>query len=52
LFAMSVGQAVETAGWHRLSGVIGATMLVFAVASAGVYVLARTGTCAASKRVE
>ncbi len=42
-FAMSVGQAVETAGWHRLSGVIGATLLVFAVASVGLYVLARTG---------
>jgi hypothetical protein len=41
LYAMGIGQAVETAGWHRLSGVIGATLLVLAVASVGVYVLAR-----------
>ena len=43
LFAMGIGQAVETAGWHRLSGVIGATLLVLAVASVGIYVLARMG---------
>jgi hypothetical protein len=43
LFAMSIGQAVEVSGWHRLSGVIGATFLVLAVASVGLYLLARSG---------
>jgi hypothetical protein len=43
LFAMGIGQAVEIAGWHRLSGVVGSTFLVLAVASVGLYVLARGG---------
>ncbi len=43
LFAMGIGQAVEISGWHRLSGVIGATFLVLAVASVGIYLLARSG---------
>ena len=37
---------MATAGWHRLSGVIGATLLVIAVASIGVYLLARMGRVA------
>ncbi|MEA2025083.1 MAG: hypothetical protein U9O18_00185 [Chloroflexota bacterium] len=43
VYAMSIGQAVEVAGWHRLSGAIGATFLVLAVASFGLYLLARSG---------
>lgn len=43
LYAIDIGLAVETAGWHRLSGVVGATLLVLAVAAAGMYVLARLG---------
>ena len=43
LFALGIGQAVEVAGWHRLSGVIGATCLVLAVASLALFVLARSG---------
>ena len=42
-YAASIAQAVETVGWHRLSGVIGATLLVIAVAGVGLYVLARLG---------
>ena len=43
VYAMGIGQAVEVAGWHRLSGLIGATFLVLAVASFGLYLLARSG---------
>jgi hypothetical protein len=43
LYAMGIAQAVEIAGWHRLSGVIGATLLVLAVASVGLFVMARMG---------
>jgi hypothetical protein len=43
IYAMGIAQAVEVAGWHRLSGVIGATLLVLAVACAGLYILARQG---------
>jgi membrane-associated phospholipid phosphatase len=42
-YAIGIAQAVETAGWHRLSGVIGATLLVVSVACVGLYVLARSG---------
>lgn len=42
-YAMGIGLAVETAGWHRLSGVLGATLLVLAVAGFGLYLLARSG---------
>jgi membrane-associated phospholipid phosphatase len=43
LYAMSIGQAVEIAGWHRLSDVVGAAVLVLAVASVALYLLARSG---------
>ncbi len=43
VYAMGIGQAVEVAGWHRLSGVIGATFLVLTVAALGLYLLARSG---------
>jgi hypothetical protein len=42
-FAAAIGMDVATAGWHRLSGVIGATLLVLIVASIGLYLLARSG---------
>jgi len=42
-YAIGIGQAVEVAGWHRLSGVIGATLLVLAVASLALYLLASSG---------
>lgn len=42
-FASAISMDVATAGWHRLSGVIGATLLVIAVACVGLYVLARMG---------
>jgi len=47
LYVIGIGQAVEIAGWHRLSGVIGATLLVIAVSSVGLLLLARTGRVAA-----
>ena len=42
-FAAAISMDVATAGWHRLSGVIGAMLLVIAVASIGLYLLARMG---------
>ena len=42
-FASTISISVATAGWHRLSGVIGATLLVIAIACIGLYVLARMG---------
>ncbi len=41
LYAAGIGMDVATAGWHRLSGVIGASLLVLAVASVALLVLAR-----------
>ncbi|MEO8273507.1 MAG: phosphatase PAP2 family protein [Chloroflexota bacterium] len=38
-----IGDAVQTAGWHRLSDTIGGTLLVIGVASGGLAVLARMG---------
>ncbi len=43
LYSAGIGMDVATAGWHRLSGVIGATLLVIAVAVVTIYVLARMG---------
>jgi hypothetical protein len=42
-YAMSVELAVVTAGWHRLSDVVGAAALVLAVACVALYLLARVG---------
>ena len=43
VYAAGIGMDVATAGWHRLSGVIGATLLVIAVASVALYLLSRIG---------
>ena len=42
-YASAISMDVATAGWHRLSGVIGATLLVIAVACIGLFLLARLG---------
>ena len=42
-YASAISMDVATAGWHRLSGVIGATLLVIAVACIGLFLLARMG---------
>jgi hypothetical protein len=36
-----IGDAIQTSGWHRLSDTFGSTLLVIAVASTGLAVLAR-----------
>lgn len=46
--AVLVGEAIQVAGWHRLSDSIGASLLVAAVAGAGLAMLARTGLVAPS----
>ena len=43
LIAGFIGQATQVAGWHRLSGSVGGVLLVVAVASSALVVLARTG---------
>jgi membrane-associated phospholipid phosphatase len=48
LIAGFIGQATQVAGWHRLSGSIGGVLLVVAVASSALVVLARAGLVAAS----
>lgn len=40
-YAAIIGDAIQTSGWHRLSDTFGSTLLVIAVASAGLAVLAR-----------
>jgi membrane-associated phospholipid phosphatase len=42
-YAAIVGEALQTTGWHRLSDTIGGVLIVIAVASAGLAVLARAG---------
>jgi hypothetical protein len=41
LYAAGIGMDVATAGWHRLSGAIGATLLVLAVASIALLLMTR-----------
>lgn len=43
LIATVVGDAIQTAGWHRLSDTMGGTLLVLAIASGGLAILARAG---------
>ncbi|MEW5991005.1 MAG: hypothetical protein AB1736_06620 [Chloroflexota bacterium] len=43
LTAALIGQATQVAGWHRLSGAVGGTFLVVAIAAAGLAILARAG---------
>ena len=43
LYAMAIALAVVTAGWHRLSDVVGAAALVLAVACIALYLLALGG---------
>jgi hypothetical protein len=45
-YAAGISMDVATAGWHRLSGAISATLLVIAVACVGLVVLARLGRVA------
>ncbi len=40
-YAAIIGDAIQTSGWHRLSDTFGSTLLVIAVASASLAVLAR-----------
>ena len=47
-FAGLIVEAVQTTGWHRLSDTIGGVLLVIAVGSAGLVVLARGGYVAPS----
>lgn len=42
-FAALIGEAVQTAGWHRLSDTLGGVLIVITVASAGLAVLAWDG---------
>jgi hypothetical protein len=42
-YAAIVVEALQTTGWHRLSDTIGSVLVVIAVASAGLAVLARAG---------
>ncbi len=42
-YASTIGQATQIAGWHRLSGTIGGVLLVVAVASFALAVLADRG---------
>lgn len=48
LVAVLVGDAIQVAGWHRLSDSLGASLLVVAVAGAGLALLARAGLVAPS----
>jgi type II secretory pathway component PulM len=41
LFAAAIGDAIQTTGWHRLSDTVGSALLVIAVASTALVVLAR-----------
>ncbi|MEX1104437.1 MAG: phosphatase PAP2 family protein, partial [Dehalococcoidia bacterium] len=41
LYAAAIGDALQIAGWHRLSDTVGGALLVISVASAGLVVLAR-----------
>jgi membrane-associated phospholipid phosphatase len=43
VYAAVIGQATQVAGWHRLSGAIGGVVLVVAVASLALCVLASMG---------
>ena len=43
LLATVVGDAIQTAGWHRLSDTMGGTLLVLAIATGGLAILARLG---------
>jgi hypothetical protein len=43
LYTAVLMNAIQTAGWHRLSDTLGSTFLVFAVACAGTTVLAWRG---------
>ncbi|HLO34703.1 MAG TPA: phosphatase PAP2 family protein [Candidatus Deferrimicrobium sp.] len=42
-WAAIVGDTIQTTGWHRLSDSLGAVLVVIAVGSAGLAVLARAG---------
>jgi uncharacterized membrane protein YidH (DUF202 family) len=41
LYAAAIGDAIQTTGWHRLSDTVGSALLVIAVASTALVVLAR-----------
>jgi hypothetical protein len=41
LYAAVIGDAIQTTGWHRLSDTLGSTLLVVAVACAGLAALAQ-----------
>lgn len=43
LFAAVIGQSTQITGWHRMSGAVGAVLLVMAVASAALVLLERIG---------
>ncbi len=43
LFAAVIGQSTQITGWHRMSGAIGAVLLVISVAAAGLLLLDRIG---------
>ena len=43
VWAIGVGQAVGITGWHRMSAVVGATLIVAAFACLGIIVLAVAG---------
>jgi membrane-associated phospholipid phosphatase len=43
LYAAVIGEATQATGWHRLSDVVGSMLIVIAVASGALVVLAATG---------
>ena len=43
LFAAVIGQSTQISGWHRMSGAVGAVLLVVGVAAAALVVLDRIG---------
>jgi membrane-associated phospholipid phosphatase len=48
-YAAIVGEAIQTTGWHRLSDTLGGVLIVIAVASAGLAVMARAGQIQSSE---
>src|SRR5258705_571568 len=48
-YAALVVEALQTTGWHRLSDTLGSVLVVIAVASAGLALLARAGLVQASE---
>jgi hypothetical protein len=50
IYAAAIGDAIQATGWHRFSDTIGSSLLVIAVAAAGLAVLARAGLVQPSKQ--